>query len=85
LRFDWIPATSVRVIGKGGRNIEAIRSLVKASAIKEHHRVNVEVIADDDEREPYIQADEGEPVTAGAPIEDTPAGAEPPSPEAVEE
>jgi predicted RNA-binding protein YlqC (UPF0109 family) len=83
IRLD--PGDVGRVIGKGGRNIEAIRSLVKASAIKEHHRVNVEVIAEDDEREPYIQADEGEPVTAGAPIEDTPAGAEPPSPEAVEE
>ena len=48
IRLD--PVDVGRVIGKGGRNIEAIRSLVKASAIKEHHRVNVEVIAEDDER-----------------------------------
>src|ERR1700736_3195877 len=46
IRLD--PVDVGRVIGKGGRNIEAIRSLVKASAIKEHHRVNVEVIAEDD-------------------------------------
>lgn len=36
-----------RVIGKGGRNIEAIRAVVKAAAIKDHERVNVEVNADD--------------------------------------
>jgi predicted RNA-binding protein YlqC (UPF0109 family) len=47
IRLD--PVDVGRVIGKGGRNIEAIRALVKASAIKEHHRVNVEVIAEDDE------------------------------------
>jgi predicted RNA-binding protein YlqC (UPF0109 family) len=47
IRLD--PGDVGRVIGKGGRNIEAIRSLVKAAAIKDHRRVNVEVIADDDE------------------------------------
>jgi predicted RNA-binding protein YlqC (UPF0109 family) len=36
-----------RVIGKGGRNIEAIRAVVKAASIKDHERVNVEVIADE--------------------------------------
>ena len=36
-----------RVIGKGGRNIEAIRAVVKAASIKDHERVNVEVLADD--------------------------------------
>ena len=82
IRLD--PGDVGRVIGKGGRNIEAIRSLVKASAIKEHHRVNVEVIADDDEREPYIQADEGEPVTAGAPADVALTEAEPASPGAAE-
>jgi predicted RNA-binding protein YlqC (UPF0109 family) len=46
IRLD--PVDVGRVIGKGGRNIEAIRSLVKASAIKEHHRVNVEVISDEE-------------------------------------
>ena len=76
IRLD--PGDVGRVIGKGGRNIEAIRSLVKASAIKEHHRVNVEVIADDEEREQYSSEagvetaaeDEGEAVTAGAPTEE---------------
>src|ERR1700694_5822234 len=46
IRLD--PVDVGRVIGKGGRNIEAIRSLVKASAIKEHHRINVEVISEDE-------------------------------------
>jgi predicted RNA-binding protein YlqC (UPF0109 family) len=94
IRLD--PGDVGRVIGKGGRNIEAIRSLVKASAIKEHHRVNVEVIADEDEREPYVQGnddmgdtatdivDEGEPVTAGAPSDEGEADGEPASPGAVE-
>ena len=40
-----------RVIGKGGRNIEAIRAVVKAAAIKDHHRVNVEVVAEDEDRD----------------------------------
>ena len=44
IRLD--PGDVGRVIGKGGRNIEAIRSLVKAAATKDHRRVNVEVISD---------------------------------------
>src|SRR5258708_38022511 len=63
IRLD--PGDVGRVIGKGGRNIEAIRSLVKASAVKEHHRVNVEVIAEDDERGGVSEAPEGERVPAG--------------------
>jgi predicted RNA-binding protein YlqC (UPF0109 family) len=90
IRLD--PGDVGRVIGKGGRNIEAIRSLVKASAIKEHHRVNVEVIAEDDERQSFVQeaedesgaVDEGEPVTAGAPTEEAGHDSEPASPGAVE-
>src|SRR5438105_2124034 len=74
IRLD--PGDVGRVIGKGGRNIEAIRSLVKASAIKEHHRVNVEVIAADDEGEPLGRGGEAEPVTAGAQVDDTPTDAE---------
>jgi len=38
-----------RVIGKSGRNIEAVRSLVKAAAIRDHRRVNVEVMTDDED------------------------------------
>jgi predicted RNA-binding protein YlqC (UPF0109 family) len=81
IRLD--PGDVGRVIGKGGRNIEAIRSLVKASAIKEHHRVNVEVIADDAETEPLLREGEAEAVTAGLPVDDTPADAQA-SPEAFE-
>lgn len=46
VRLD--PTDVGRVIGKGGKNIEAIRAVVKAAAIKDHQRVNVEVITDDD-------------------------------------
>jgi predicted RNA-binding protein YlqC (UPF0109 family) len=81
IRLD--PGDVGRVIGKGGRNIEAIRSLVKASAIKEHHRVNVEVIADEDERE-YIEVDEGDQVVEAALPEDATRDGEPVSPEAIE-
>ncbi|MHB8508735.1 MAG: KH domain-containing protein [Candidatus Dormibacteria bacterium] len=43
------PGDVGRVIGKSGRNIEAIRSVVKAAAIKDHKRVNVEVLSESDE------------------------------------
>jgi predicted RNA-binding protein YlqC (UPF0109 family) len=46
IRLD--PEDVGRVIGKGGRTIEAIRSVVKAAAVKDHRRVNVEVIADEE-------------------------------------
>jgi len=82
IRLD--PGDVGRVIGKGGRNIEAIRSLVKASAIKEHHRVNVEVIADDDESERLVRGEGAEPVTAGMQVDDTTTDAQA-SPEAFEE
>lgn len=47
VRLD--PADVGRVIGKGGKNIEAIRAVVKAAAIKDHTRVNVEVVTEDDD------------------------------------
>lgn len=49
VRLD--PADVGRVIGKGGKNIEAIRAVVKAAAIKDHTRVNVEVVTDDEDDE----------------------------------
>jgi predicted RNA-binding protein YlqC (UPF0109 family) len=74
-----------RVIGKGGRNIEAIRAVVKAAAIKDHERVNVEVNADD---LPEAEADTeegGEPGSYGlsnlqaeAPVETSEAAVEAP-------
>ena len=51
VRLD--PADVGRVIGKGGKNIEAIRAVVKAAAIKDHTRVNVEVVTEDDD---YVEA-----------------------------
>jgi ribosomal protein S3 len=45
------------VIGKSGRNIEAIRALVRAASVKDHLRVNVEVITED-EREERVKAEE---------------------------
>lgn len=72
-----------RVIGKSGRNIEAIRAVVKAAAIKEHHRVGVEVVTDDgrngaatDAYEPDEQVEEFE---AGEPIAEVAAPAEEPA------
>jgi predicted RNA-binding protein YlqC (UPF0109 family) len=61
-----------RVIGKGGRNIEAIRAVVKAASIKDHERVNVEVLAD--ELPPTAapdDADEGERMVDTAATEGT--------------
>ena len=49
-----------RVIGKGGRNIEAIRAVVKAASIREHHRVNVEIIADELPQDGGLGADDDE-------------------------
>src|ERR1700682_4313966 len=79
IRLD--PFDVDRFIGKGGRNIEAIRALVKASAIKEHHRVNVEVIAEDEE--PAARdTQSGDAAEAGS--EDQAEPAEKSEPEAVE-
>lgn len=57
VRLD--PADVGRVIGKGGKNIEAIRAVVKAAAIKEHQRVNVEVVTDDDLEQAGDDAESG--------------------------
>jgi predicted RNA-binding protein YlqC (UPF0109 family) len=35
-----------RVIGKGGRNIEAIRAVVKAAGVRDRSRVNVEIVTE---------------------------------------
>src|ERR1700730_16721664 len=78
IRLD--PVDVGRVIGRGGRNIEAIRALVKASAIKEHHRVNVEVSAEDEEP----AAGDAEAGDAAATGEYQPEPAEKSEPEAVE-
>src|SRR5215472_14659222 len=60
IEISLAPGDVGRVIGKGGRNIEAIRAVVKAASIREHHRVNVEILADDLPRdEATAPADEG--------------------------
>ena len=58
VRLD--PSDVGRVIGKGGKNIEAIRAVVKAAAIKEHQRVNVEVVTDDEVDDDVVQGDSHE-------------------------
>ncbi len=43
-----------KVIGKGGRNIEAIRAVVRAAGLRQHERIQVELRDDeegDDEEE----------------------------------
>jgi predicted RNA-binding protein YlqC (UPF0109 family) len=47
IEISLAPEDVGRVIGKSGRNIEAIRAVVKAASIKDRERVNVEVLADD--------------------------------------
>ena len=79
VRLD--PSDVGRVIGKGGKNIEAIRAVVKAAAIKEHQRVNVEVVTDDDieaeghrsDAQVADDADEAQGVAVGAAQETAPA------------
>lgn len=86
IRLD--PVDVGRVIGKGGRNIEAIRSLVKASAIKEHHRVNVEVIAEEEEARGYDEESEVRTADSQAQVPATEPAADPepdPEPEAAAE
>ena len=39
-----------KVIGKGGRNIEAVRAVVRAAGLRQHERVQVELREDEDER-----------------------------------
>lgn len=36
-----------KVIGKGGRNIDAIRSVVRAAGLRQHERVQVELVEDE--------------------------------------
>ena len=68
VRLD--PADVGRVIGKGGKNIEAIRAVVKAAAIKDHTRVNVEVVTEDDYETGNDRDAGGEPVASpNAPAE----------------
>jgi uncharacterized protein len=82
IRLD--PVDVGRVIGKGGRNIEAIRALVKASAIKEHHRVNVEVIAEDEEPASRYADTDDEGDATQTPAQYRPEGAGKGEAEAVE-
>ncbi len=37
-----------KVIGKGGRNIEAVRAVVRAAGLRRHERVRVELVDHDD-------------------------------------
>ncbi len=42
------PGDMGKVIGKGGRNIEAIRAVVRAAGLRAHERVQVELRTDDE-------------------------------------
>jgi predicted RNA-binding protein YlqC (UPF0109 family) len=70
IRLD--PEDVGRVIGRGGRTIEAIRAVVKAAAVKDHRRVNVEVIADDEALDDEEHGDES--TADGAPQAEAAAG-----------
>jgi len=58
-----------KLIGKGGRNIEAIRSVVRAAGLRQHERVQVELAEDEEEREEYRRATE----SVAAADEDSPS------------
>ena len=47
LELRVAPEDTGKVIGRGGRTIAALRTVVKASSVKEHRRVLVDVIDDD--------------------------------------
>jgi predicted RNA-binding protein YlqC (UPF0109 family) len=77
-----------RVIGKSGKNIEAVRALVKAAAVRDHARVNVEVVTEDDEREAPVAVAVGAPsaeADAGEAAEDDAEGTEEEDAEGTEE
>jgi predicted RNA-binding protein YlqC (UPF0109 family) len=42
-----------KLIGKNGRNIEAIRSVGRAAGLRQHERVQVDLAEDDDVREAH--------------------------------
>ena len=43
IRLGVSEADMPKVIGKGGRNIEAIRAVVRAAGLRHHERVQVEL------------------------------------------
>jgi predicted RNA-binding protein YlqC (UPF0109 family) len=47
-----------KLIGKGGRNIEAIRSVVRAAGLRQHERVQVDLAEDEEERERHRRTTE---------------------------
>jgi len=56
-----------RIIGRRGNLIQAIRTIAKARAIKEHQRVMVRVLTDDENREQTVTT----PATGETPAETT--------------
>jgi predicted RNA-binding protein YlqC (UPF0109 family) len=62
-----------RVIGKSGRNIEAIRALVRAASVKDRLRINVEVITEDaaeaeEAHQPGVEVPEASPAVEESPV-----------------
>ena len=46
LELRVAPEDTGKVIGRGGRTVSALRTLVKASSVREGHRVLVDVVDD---------------------------------------
>jgi predicted RNA-binding protein YlqC (UPF0109 family) len=44
VEVNLAPEDVGKVIGRGGRNIDAIRAVVRAAALKNHDRVMVEIV-----------------------------------------
>ncbi|MBA3298450.1 MAG: KH domain-containing protein [Thermoleophilaceae bacterium] len=47
LELRVAPEDTGKVIGRGGRTVAALRTVVKASSVKENRRVLVDVVDDD--------------------------------------
>ena len=50
-----------KLIGKGGRNIEAIRSVVRAAGLRQHERVQVDLAEDEEDREHHRRSTQTQP------------------------
>jgi uncharacterized protein len=61
------PEDMGKVIGKAGRNIDALRSVTRAAGLVNHQRVHVELLeTDDDEEEFESDGSNPDPESAGA-------------------
>lgn len=49
VEISCAPDDMGKLIGKGGRNIEAVRSVVRAAGLRHHQRIQVDLAEDDED------------------------------------